>query len=416
MNILLLGNGYDLNYKLPTSYRNFLLTVDFLTKCNLESIHYVSDIFGNPKLQEEDNFIADSYENYKETYAEVTLDAHELETLVERAKSNIWFSYFLKSFNRTAGWIDVEREIAFVVSCLQAFFAKADVTFWYNTVFEDMRLKYIIMDVFNFFVVDEQISQNTLPIGAREIKPEYTIEYPLCSGDSKINKEKIIDEIMDALLEFVDILKYYLHCFIDNTVEKLVNQNAITQLPALNYTDIVVTFNYTNTYECFDSTARIFHIHGKVNDNIVLGINPDKNDDKNTINTEFIAFKKYYQRTYYGSDLSYLRWLRNFLDNGEGDSDVHLLVMGHSLDVTDEDIICDLFGLASEITVIYHSESSKSSLIKNLINIFGKVKFDQIRDEQRLEFLPLNMDFSEFAEKQAKYSTIQYENELYNLL
>ena len=57
MNILLLGNGYDLNYKLPTSYRNFLLTIDFLTKHNLENIHTVGDVFGNPDLNTQDKFI-----------------------------------------------------------------------------------------------------------------------------------------------------------------------------------------------------------------------------------------------------------------------------------------------------------------------------------------------------------------------
>jgi hypothetical protein len=90
--------------------------------------------------------------------------------------------------------------------------------------------------------------------------------------------------------------------------------------------------------------------------------------------------------------------------------------MGHSLDVTDEDIIRGLFGLASEITVIYHSESSKSSLIRNLVTIFGKAKFDQIRDDQLLDFLPLSMDFSEFIAKQAGYSTIRYESELEGFL
>lgn len=416
MNILLLGNGYDLNYKLPTSYRNFLLTVDFLTKYNLENIHTVGDVFGNADLQKEDKFVAESYEEYKETYTKVTLDTEILKTLVERAKRNIWFSYFLKSFNREAGWIDVEREIAFVVSRLQSFFDKADVTFLPSKACNEIGSKYIIMNTFSFFVADAQYSRNALPTGARKIKPEYTVEYPLGSGDHVINKERIINELRDALLEFVDILKSYLQCFIDKTVERLVEQGAITQLQALNHTDVAITFNYTNTYESFDSAAQVFHIHGNVNDRIVLGINPDKNDDKDTINTEFIVFKKYYQRTYYGSDIDYLRWLRDLLDEGGGDSDVHLLVMGHSLDVTDEDIIRDLFGLASEITVIYHSEFSKSSLIRNLVNIFGKEKFDQIRDEQRLEFLPLGMDFSEFSTKMAGNSEIQYEAELERLL
>lgn len=416
MNILLLGNGYDLNYMLPTSYRNFLLTVDFLLKSNLDNIHTVGDVFGNANLQKDDRFIAASYDAYKETYAEVTLDTQTLKALVERAKRNIWFSYFLKSFNREAGWIDLEREIAFVVGRLQSFFDKADVTFLPHLAFTEMGSKYIIMDAFNFFVAEAHYSRNALPTGARKIKPEYSIEYPLGSGEYVINKEKIVGELNDALIEFAEILKTYLQCFIDKTVEKLVDQDAITQLPPLNYTDVVITFNYTNTYESFDSDAQVFHIHGNVNDKIVLGINPDQNDDKDTINTDFIAFKKYYQRTYYDSDMNYLRWLRDLLDGGGGDSDMHLLVMGHSLDVTDEDIIRNLFGLASEINILYHSEASKSSLIRNLVNIFGKDKFDQIRDEQQLAFLPLSMDFSEFVEKQAGYSTIRYESELEKFL
>lgn len=416
MNILLLGNGYDLNYKLPTSYRNFLLTIDFLTTSNLENIHTVGDVFGNACLHEEDKFIAGSYKAYKETYAEVLLDAKTLEELVDQAKRNIWFSYFLRSFNREAGWIDVEREIAFVVSRLQSFFDKAGVNFSPHLAFTEIGSKYIIMDVFNFFVAEAHYSRNTLPTGTRKIKPEYITEYPLGSGDHVINKEKIIGELNDALIEFAEILKTYLRCFIDKTVEKLVEHDVITQLQPLNYTDVVITFNYTNTYESFGSDAQVFHIHGNVNEKIVLGINPDQNDDKDTINTEFIAFKKYYQRTHYDSDVNYLRWLRDLRNGGDGDSDMRLLVMGHSLDVTDEDIIRDLFGLSTEINVLYHSNSSKSSLIRNLVNIFGKEKFDQIRDEQQLAFLPLSMDFSEFAEKQAGYSTIRYESELERFL
>lgn len=416
MNILLLGNGYDLNYNLPTSYRNFLLTIDFLIKSNLDNIHTVGDVFGNVGLHNEDEFIARSYAAYKETYAEVSLDTKTLEGLVDRAKRNIWFSYFLRSFNREAGWIDVEREIAFVVSRLQSFFDKAEVNFLPSKVFEKVGSKYIIMEAFNFFVAEDHYSRNALPTGIRKIKPEYTVEYPLGSGDHVINKEKIIGELNDALIEFAEILKTYLQCFIDKTVEKLVEQGTIAQLHPLAHTDVVITFNYTNTYESFGSAAQVFHIHGNVKDKIVLGINPDKNDEKETINTDFVAIKKYFQRTYYGTDTPYLRWLCDLLNNGGGDSDIHLLVMGHSLDVTDEDIIRGLFGLASEITVIYHSESSKSSLIRNLVTIFGKAKFDQIRDDQLLDFLPLSMDFSEFIEKQAGYSTIRYESELEGFL
>ena len=416
MNILLLGNGYDLNYKLPTSYRNFLLTIDFLTKHNLENIHTVGDVFGNPDLNTQDKFIKESYDAYKEIYDSIALDTKTIQDIAKQAKTNIWFSYFMKSFNREAGWIDFEREIAFVVDCFQSFFSKADVKFIPGRACDKNGTKYIIMKMFNFFISEEKHSENAWLTNVKKVSPDYTIEYPLASGDYIINKEKIIENLNSALNEFVNILKIYLQCFIDKTAEKLVEQSTIIQLQALRNTDVVITFNYTNIYEFFDPNTRIFHIHGNVNDKIVLGINPDKNDEKENIDTSFIAFKKYYQRTFWGTDTSYLRWLRDLLDGGGGDGDVHLLVMGHSLDITDEDIIGDLFGLASEITVLYHNEYAKSQYIRNLVKIFGKNKFDQIRDEQRLSFLPLNMDFTEFIKRRARYSTTRYESEMLKYL
>ena len=107
-----------------------------------------------------------------------------------------------------------------------------------------------------------------------------------------------------------------------------------------------------------------------------------------------------------------LRWLRDLLDQGLGSSDIHLLVMGHSLDITDEEIICDLFSISSEITILYHIDSAKAQHIHNLVKIFGKEKLDQIRDEQKLEFLPLSMDFIEFEKKRASNSTKLYEAKL----
>ena len=71
MNVLLLGNGYDLNYKLPTSYRSFLLTIDFLVKHGLKDINSVGDVFGNPELNEYDNFIKESYKEYKSVYDKI---------------------------------------------------------------------------------------------------------------------------------------------------------------------------------------------------------------------------------------------------------------------------------------------------------------------------------------------------------
>ena len=62
----------------------------------------------------------------------------------------------------------------------------------------------------------------------------------------------------------------------------------------------VFSFNYTNTIETlYASEEKVYHIHGNINDNIVLGVNPDKHDEIENIDTLFIQFKKYFQRVFY---------------------------------------------------------------------------------------------------------------------
>lgn len=413
MNILFLGNGYDLNYNLPTSYRNFLLTVDFLAKHNLDNINNAGDVFGNPALYNLDSFIKDSYEKYKTIYDGIVLERDTLQKIVDKTKNNIWFMYLIKSFNRDVGWIDFEKEIAFVVNCFQVFFENAKVVFHASKVCKEDSIKYIIMEVFNFFI-DEK--SNSLTPGYREVKQEYTVEYPLTSGNYIIDKEKIIKYLYGQLNEFTYALKIYLRSFIDTTTSVLFKDKKISRLPITESNDIVVTFNYTNTYELFYPETQVFHIHGNVNNKIILGVNSDENDVEKTVDTSFVEFKKYYQRTYYGTDIPYLRWLRDMLDGGIDSSDIQLLVMGHSLDVTDREYIYELFGVSSKITILYHNDNAKAQYIKNLINIFGGEEFERIRDEQQLEFLNINLDLTEFCEERKNNSTDEYNKRMVQCL
>ncbi len=413
MNILFLGNGYDLKYKLPTSYRNFLLTVDFLLKHSLDSINDIGDVFGNPELYNSDDFIKDSYENYKTTYDGIVLERDTLQKIVDKTKNNIWFIYLIKSFNKDVGWIDFEKEIAFVVNCFQVFFENTKVVFHASKVCKEDSIKYIIMEVFNFFVEDKS---NSLAPGYRRVKQEYTVEHPLTSGNYVINKEKIIKYLYGQLNEFTDALKIYLRSFIDTTTNVLFKENKISRLPITENNDIVVTFNYTNTYELFYPETQVFHIHGNVNKKIILGVNSDENDVEETVDTSFVEFKKYYQRTFYGTDIPYLRWLRDMLDGGIDSSDIQLLVMGHSLDVTDREYIYELFGVSSKITILYHNDDAKAQYIKNLINIFGGEEFERIRDEQQLEFLNIDSDLTEFCEERKGNTTEEYNNLLMTYL
>ncbi len=418
MNILLLGNGYDLNYKLPTSYRNFLLTLDFLIKHNLDDINNIGNVFGSSELNNQDAFIKSSYEKYKDIYDNIQLDKKILRNMIKKTENNVWFSYLINSFNKDVGWIDFEKEIAFVVDCFQYFFEKVRCSrSAYRTIFDPSNVckgndsKYVVLGVFNFFTMGKISPYDS---SVREVNPEYIIEYPLKSKNYRINKDKIIDFLYNQLNEFIEVLKMYLHNFIDNTTKVLYEQGKITDLKVMENSDVVISFNYTNTFELFYPSVKMFHVHGNVNNKIVLGINSDQNDKKESINTSFLMFKKYYQRTYYATDISYLRWLREHRESNIVMEDIDLLVMGHSLDVTDKNYICELFELASKITILYHDDYVKKQYIQNLVNIFGGYEFERIRDKKELEFLSLNSDLSDFYKKREGNSTVAYNNRLFD--
>ena len=125
-----------------------------------------------------------------------------------------------------------------------------------------------------------------------------------------------------------------------------------------------------------------------------LGINPDGNDNVETANTDFIQFKKYYQRVFYETDHLYLSLVSKLKESNRTQHD-KVIVMGHSLDVTDKDILAELFELADEIKIIYHRKAKVGEYIANLVRMFGKETFDEWRLKKGLEFIPLDMNLEQ---------------------
>lgn len=394
MNILLLGNGFDLFHNLPTKYINFLNTVDYLAHTNWVNVATVGDIFESLKLQEMDAGIAKSYNKYKSAYDKAPLNYDVVKKLFSLARNNIWFKYLLKSFNKDIGWIDFEKEISTVTHYFEQLLKESDTTLYANKTLPSGEGQYIVRQF--PFLWDENESNHALWI----INDEYSIEYPLGSNIKIVNKKKVIDTLANAVLELAEGLKLYLKYFVENVVNKIAEEGSAELCTAFMYTDYVVTLNYTNTFEKLYSSVQTFHLHGDVSNKIVLGINPDESDKLETVDTTFIQFKKYHQRTLFETDIPYIKWLREKRDECSVE-DNHLLIMGHSLDVTDKDIITELFDLANDITILYHSKEAQSDYIANLVKIFGMDKFVLFRREKNLTFLPLDMDFSEFSATRA---------------
>lgn len=391
MNVLLLGNGFDIYYKLPTQYINFLNTVDFLIKNYSDEMRSIGDVFSSGTLQSKDEFITDCYSAHKETFDITLLNDNKIREIISLTKNNIWFSYLLKSFNKNVGWIDFEKEIAFVVKAFKDFFENNKVKFNIHAEFSE-DIEYILR-FFGFFF--EKTDTGIINGPSHKVKAEFTVEYPLNSKKYIIDKEKIAKVLSDELNDLANALNLYLRCFVENSLELIKEEKSFELFKALSPANLVVTFNYTNTYEKFYSNNDSYHLHGNINDKIVLGINPDEFDELETVDTSLLSFKKYFQRTMYETDSEYLRWISSF----SGDIGHYtLIVMGHSLDVTDKDIISEVFSNAVNIYILYHNSRAKALYISNLIKIFGKDKFDKLRKNKQLTFLSQEGDFTSFAE------------------
>lgn len=383
MNILLLGNGFDLHHKFPTSYIDFLYTIKFLAENYDKSMDTVAKVFGDDRLKRKCKNISDSFAEYESSYKEIHLDSDTIKLLIEKANNNMWFKYLSIAVEKELTWIDFEKQIAIVIDAFDEFFSYDELYFDPYNPKRKSDVKYIISR-FDYFY--EASSSHKFKM----IKNNYILEKLIGSKIKAIDKSKIIKELYDSLCELADMLKMYLQIFVDSLCEEIKKSYQIKN-PSYPHFDYVCTFNYTNTYELlYNSSTKVSHIHGNVKDDVILGINPDKYDDLETVDTLFIQFKKYFQRVFYGTDLGFLDLIYDLEDNEIKihKDNVSLYVAGHSLDKTDEDIIQSLFKHANKIVVFYHDVNKVGDYIDNLVSIYGKKGFDELRQHSELRFLP----------------------------
>lgn len=390
MDVLLLGNGFDLNHKFPTSYINFLNTVNFLIDSDREKLSMIGHIFGNEALQKKDSFIAECYEVHSRVYDGITIDKEVVEGMVVSAQNNLWFNYLSDSVAKNMTWIDFEKEIVRVLEAFTDFFESGLIMRLKNALvfdlssYKDGENKYII-NCFPFFFekYENRIGLNSEMM---QIKDEYVIEEISGSGTYHLREDEIIAELYKSLRELADILKLYLKLFVDAPATEYVSLGIKPRFASLAAAGQVYSFNYTNTYELLYRPNIVDHIHGNTNTDIILGVNPDKTDEVHSIDTAFLQFKKYFQRTFYSTDNTFLKkiYMQQKLRTLDG---TNLYVVGHSLDVTDKDIIQMVFGIVDKIFILYHSDISAKSQIRNLVEIYGKQGLDRLRAEKELCFL-----------------------------
>ncbi len=382
-NVFLIGNGFDLHHMLPTKYYDFMCVADYLNKNLLTFPLTIGNVFS--KCTESKN-ITNCYNAHKDVFDLITVKSDAIVQMNNLLYNNIWFDYFRKTLNRDLGWIDFEKEIFTVINTLDEIVASDEDTVYLP---QHELLPPFILSNFCFFVeVDDGV--NIYPGDTLDIYEKYLIEYPFSSGIYVADKKKIFDELFEKLLDFNQALNLYFDCFVENTFDLLHKDNYTNEnrIELINMADNSVSFNYTSTLERLYSNQKAFHIHGRIRDKkMVLGVNPNESDDVGTNDTSLIKFKKYYQRESFGTDVEYIEWYRKMINNK---TEYRLIVIGHSLDETDKDIISDMFINAKEIYITYYDNDCKDNYIANIVRMFGKSGFDRFRREQQMQFVMLS--------------------------
>ena len=382
MKILMLGNGFDLYHKLPTTYLSFLQTAHFIGEME-GTPDDIAEVFS--ELRKDCKDINTSYSTYEEFYKKYHFDEEDKKQLLELkkiTKENNWFSYLWNAYNKDIGWIDFEKEI---IKLLSMFSYALSHQLHYSLGEDNYSLSLNSTLISQFTVLFSDVRGGLSPV----FKNDYLIELKDGGRKYKINTEKIYKDLFSELRLLADTLKLYLAVFVEKPLFEMKKQGCIKTNHVFDDFDQIISFNYTSTYKTLYRNQSVHFIHGNLDENIILGVNPDEKDELPDLDTSQIMFKKYYQRVYYRTDNSFIEMISYSKEKKASEHPDHndLVVCGHSLDATDQDIIRDVFEISDSIYIVCHKLEAIGKYVSNLVQIYGKKEFDEIRTKKQLKFV-----------------------------
>lgn len=430
MNILVIGNGFDLAHGLPTKYTDFLEFVKVIRQVvKTENREKLTDVnWGNVNIQIKEQII-----NYN-MYGNKSILGQE-KICNELLNHNIWIDYFLQChMYQRENWIDFENEISRVIQSVDNDMKENSSD--ENSViykFTEPFLAEIFLDNHDLIEQErdmqayeeirkmEEQEETKWNIGKKtEYLNRYKEEHPIENLKEEITYKQVIARLEDDLDKLIRALEIYLVEYVSRIgVPK--KSECVERLNPNH----VLSFNYSDTYErLFGKEKKIEYdyIHGKADinntiesNNMVLGIDEYLEPKRADKEISFIAFKKYYQRIYKGAGCKYKDWLYEMKESAKyteeklkaeypiqipfikfSSNEKHnLFIFGHSLDVTDKDILSGLILNDNVYTKIFYLDKKDlKKKIANLVKVIGPdelirrtggstrtIKFDKIVGE-----------------------------------
>lgn len=323
---------------------------------------------------------------------------------------NVWIEYFLQcDIFLKQNWIDFESEICRIIKIVD------------NDIHSNGGLDTVVRNISedffaNYFLdnLDERIQMRDeaafikyagLPVGEQlKYVEQYKQDNPVEPLKEEITYGNLISVLEDDLNKLIRALEIYLCEY----VEKIDITEKSSDIDKEEI-DFILSFNYTHIFSKLYSVSNqskkeipdpFDYLHGeaKINNtietnNMVLGIDeylPKKRKNKET---EFIAFKKFYQRIYKQTGCEYKRWVEIIKNQMQEIDDKikkqypvqipynkipnkcrnQLFIFGHSLDITDKDVLREMILNDNVYTTIYYPVKKElGRKIANLVKVIGQ--------------------------------------------
>ena len=399
MNILVIGNGFDLTLGWPSKYTDFLnfIKVFQIAYNNRDyqdarvpetCIRDLSNRIGRCPQEDEKKKLENLkpfWDRFRKAFEsreanQVFRDFHFC------IYKNRWIKYFEYRYDKQliAGenWIDLEKEIKAAIKVLENDAIKID-----DRNYSSMEIN----------VIDRNIEEiiDKIQNEKNENRKIHISTKTYVELRSKLREE--FDKFVMALGIYLDffVKQIYTGDIVPDDISNLVHKKE-------GIIDHVLSFNYVNNYnkytEIMENENNTCYVHGSVNyvyelgkltkkdkkddydsenikriiekNKMIIGFDEYRDDDTKNKHLDFIYYRKYFQRILKGTESKYLKWLeQNELNN--------IYIFGCSLDATDKEIIKELFlrkPVHTKIKIYYHDEEAHNRMIMNLISILTQEK------------------------------------------
>lgn len=348
MNILIVGNGFDLSHYLPTKYDHFMDVMAAIEKKDLGKP--IQNVLNNPVntlpdliLKVLDIKLATDEKTYKMNFNSLFLECRDkkfidktkeiydissVELSIEKIvkfqyelKNNCWYQYFKDHVKEVKTWIDFELKIEEVLNAFASCILEIEKIKRSSELFEYFdhkkddghRIKerdFKILNFFNFIAAEEYKAR--LPSISLHTETKYkvmsrdNINPKFCHGGQLLNgfnSSGFLGFLYQQLDDFIVIFEQYLSLIIAKLNP---NNRLMINFREYNYPDKIFSFNYTNTYQRLYHAIEVDYLHGRCGDyqNIVLGI--AELEDEALKKIKAYGFTKYHQKLFKETNYSFL--------------------------------------------------------------------------------------------------------------